>query len=82
MESELQLYHGYKVAWRKMKIWTISLRTHNNLVSNVTGDVSGSIYSQFHKSQQQHMQKYITCKDTFSTLCLLLIINIYHTSMV
>ena len=33
--------NGYKVAWRKIKrrIWNISPRTHNNLVSNVTDNI-------------------------------------------
>ena len=41
MESQLQLYQDYKVAWRKIKrgIWNIPPRTHNNLVSNVTDNI-------------------------------------------
>ena len=41
MESELQLHQWLGVAWRKIKrrIWNISPRTHNNLVSNVTDNI-------------------------------------------
>ena len=40
--------NGYKVAWRKIKrrIWNISPRTHNNLVSNVTDNIDTLIETQ------------------------------------
>ena len=39
MESELQLYHGYKVAWRKIKrkIWNISI-SESRVFDGVIGD--------------------------------------------
>ena len=87
-------FNGYKVAWGKIKrrIWNISPRTDNNLVSNVTDNLDTLIETRmvrFIFNSINHSNN--TCKKILrvkllsvklSTLRLLLIINIYHTSMI
>ena len=37
----------------------------NYIVDSFSYSLYGSVYFQFHKSQQQHMQKYTLCKVTW-----------------
>ena len=58
--------NGYKVAWRKIKrrIWNISPRTHNNLVSNVTDNIDTLIETRmvrFIFNSRNHSNN--TCKN-------------------
>ena len=64
MESELQI-KDYKIAWRKIKrrIWNIPLRTHINLVSNVTDNIDIIIETQIVQFIFNPINHNNTCKN-------------------